>query len=333
MPDSFNELIGQNEAVELLVQAVASGRVAPAYLFAGPPGVGRTLAAREFSQLLLAPAAASSEERSLANHPDFLWVEPTYTHQGNYLTASQAAQAGLNRKAPPQIRIEQVRDVARFLSRPPLEASRSVVVIEEAQAMTEAAANGLLKTLEEPGQATIILIAPGTDALLPTLVSRCQQIPFRRLSRRHLQQVLQAQGSELQQPFLLEIAQGSPGEALAAESQLQAIPQKLRQSLQAPPQSALAALTLAKTIDRELDTLAQLWLLDYLQYCYWHQWRQKTAIELLEHARHCLLNFVQPRLVWEVTLLQLSQSAVGAGEAACAAGKGETVPDGTGKGK
>lgn len=303
----FSELVGQGEAVELLKQALLLHRVAPAYLFAGPPGVGRTIAAEAFSQLLLAPQGVL-EGRTLANHPDFLWVEPTYAHQGNYLTAAQAAQVGLKRKAPPQIRIEQVRDIARFLSRPSLEAARSVVVVEDAQTMTEAAANALLKTLEEPGAATLILIAPSTDALLPTLVSRCQQIPFRRLSQECLKQVLQAECSEaLQQPFVLEMAQGSPGEAIAAFFQLQTVPQELLQGLHSPPKNALAALTLAKTVEK-LDTQSQLWLLDYLQYSYWHLWRQKTLIDQLEHAHHCLLNFVQPRLVWEVTLLKLSQT-------------------------
>ncbi len=74
--------------------------------------------------------------------------------------------------------IEQIREITNFLSRPPLESSRSVVVIEQADTMTESAANALLKTLEEPGKATLILIAPSPSSLLPTLVSRCQHIPL-----------------------------------------------------------------------------------------------------------------------------------------------------------
>ena len=171
--NAFAQLIGQNQAVEILKQAVLHDRIAPAYLFAGPSGVGRTLAARCWSEGLIGQnrtmANSLARKRLLSNHPDFLWVQPTYLHQGKHLTATEAAAAGLKRKAPPQIRIEQIREIAQFLSRPPLEASRLVVVIEEAQAMTEAAANALLKTLEEPGQATLILIAPGVDALLPTL--------------------------------------------------------------------------------------------------------------------------------------------------------------------
>ncbi|HZG40283.1 MAG TPA: DNA polymerase III subunit delta', partial [Nodosilinea sp.] len=183
----FDDLVGQATAVALLCRAIEQQRVAPAYLFAGPHGVGRRLAAERFAEILFAPEAAAPSpilRRRLAqrNHPDLLWVEPTYLHQGRLIGASVAAEEGISRKSPPQTRLEQVRQIAQFLGRPPLEAPRAVVVIEAAETMAEGAANGLLKTLEEPGQATIVLIAPGPQSLLPTLVSRCQTIPFQRLN-------------------------------------------------------------------------------------------------------------------------------------------------------
>ncbi|MGK7876690.1 MAG: DNA polymerase III subunit delta' [Xenococcaceae cyanobacterium] len=316
--NSFAQLIGQNQAVELLGQAVAHNRIAPAYLFAGPPGVGRCLAAKCFSELLICAGIPVEQrpriqKRLLAgNHPDLFWVEPTYLHQGKRLSASEAAAAGLKRKAPPQIRIEQIREITQFLGRPPLEASRSVVVIEDAQRMAEAAANALLKTLEEPGRATLILIAPGTDSLLPTLVSRCQRIPFYRLASEDMKRVLRERGYEeiLEHPALLAIAQGSPGEAIASLAQRQAIPEDLLGKLTQPPTSPRNALGLAKEIDKKLDTEAQLWLVDYLQYCYWHSWRQKSIIEQLEKARQFLLSYAQPRLVWECTLLYMCQEPI-----------------------
>ena len=306
--NAFTELIGQNRAVELLEQAALRDRIAPAYLFAGPSGVGRTLAARCLSERLIQNRTANAARRLQAgNHPDFLWVQPTYLHQGKHFTATEAAAAGLKRKAPPQIRIEQIRELTQFVSRPPLEAPRSVVVIEEAQTMTEAAANALLKTLEEPGQATLILIAPGTDALLPTLVSRCQVIPFYRLSQEQMTQVLSKGHEEIvNNPTIMAIAQGSPGDAIAAFEQLQAIPEDLLQNLVQPPRSPLDALALAKKVEN-LETTSQLWLVDYLQYCYWRAWRSRTLIEQLEKSRQCLLNYVSPRLVWEITLISICQ--------------------------
>jgi DNA polymerase-3 subunit delta' len=315
--NDFSQLIGQDKAVELLQQAVARNRIAPAYLFVGAAGIGRSLAAKCFAELLLcldlAPemCAIAHKRVEAGNHPDLLWVEPTVQHQGQFLTAKEAEAAGIKRKGTLPIRIEQIRDIAEFLSRPPLEASRSLVIIEEAQAMTEAAANALLKTLEEPRRGTLILIAPSTDALLPTLVSRCQRIPFSRLSLEDMEEVLRRNGHEeiLDFPEILTIAQGSPGDAIASFARLQAIPEDLRQRILELPKSSLDAIELAKTIDRELDTPSQVWLLDYLQYISWQNHRQKNFLELLEKARQYLLNYVQPRLVWECTLLELlSQS-------------------------
>jgi DNA polymerase-3 subunit delta' len=180
-----------------------------------------------------------------------------------------------------------------------------VVLIEAAAAMNEGAANALLKTLEEPGRATLILLAPSVESLLPTLVSRCQRIPFYRLSETNIREILTRLGRQdlLNQPELLAIAQGSPGTLFQAWEQLQAISPDLREKLQTPPQTALAAFELAKLIDGNLDTTAQLWLVDYLQYHYWHTRHQRPWLDCLEKTRQYLLAYVQPRLVWESTLL------------------------------
>jgi DNA polymerase-3 subunit delta' len=313
--NAFMPLIGQTQAVELLNQAVKQQRIAPAYLFAGSGGIGRSLAARCFCQLLLGYHLSQEKQILLqkrlyeGNYPDLFWVEPTYLHQGQRITAKEAETTGLKRQASPQIRIEQIREIAQFLARPPLESPRSVVIIEAAQMMSEASANALLKTLEEPGRATLVLIAPSTDSLLPTLVSRCQRIPFVRLSQADLKKVLQIQGYDdiLKYPELLAIAQGSPGNAIAAFSLLQEIPPELLQKLTQPPKKPLHALLLAKEVEQQLENSTQLWLIDYLQSYYWQHWQQKKVIEVLEKARQSLLSYVNARLVWEVTLLSLCQ--------------------------
>ncbi len=311
--DGFSPIVGQQQAVELLQQAITKNRIAPAYLFVGASGVGRSLAAKCFTERLLCLKLAPEQQLQIQhrlltrNHPDLFWVEPTYQHQGQFFSAKEAETAGLKRKVPPQIRIEQVRGITQFLSCPPLESSRAVVVIEEAQTMTEAAANALLKTLEEPRKATLILIAPSTDSLLPTLVSRCQRIPFYRLSPEDMTKILQnnGYGEILGDHELLAIAQGSPGNAIAALAQLQSLPETLRQSLIKLPKNSIEALQLAKIIDQDLDTQAQLWLLDYLQCVYWQKWQKKSILTSLDKACKYLANYVQPRLAWECTLLEI----------------------------
>ncbi|MGK7933596.1 MAG: DNA polymerase III subunit delta' [Microcystaceae cyanobacterium] len=313
----FSQLLGQPQAIALLTQAIQQRRIAPAYLFVGVNGIGKGLAAREFAKLLLSLGLAPDKQAIAAqkaldgNHPDLLWVEPTYQHQGQLLTAKEATEKGLTRKTPPQVRLEQVRQISQFLSRPPLEAGRSVVVMEASQTMNESAANGLLKTLEEPGKATLILLSPSGDLLLPTLISRCQRIPFYRLSLEEMSQILQQQGySEiLDRPEILAIAQGSPGEAIRAFAKWQQLPDTLREALQKPISQPLTAFSLGKTIAQTLDSEAQLWLIDYLQQFYWQKQPTRdnlATLEALEKARKSLLSYVQPRLVWECTLLQLT---------------------------
>ena len=308
-----HNLIGQEQAVNLLRRAVALKRIAPSYLFVGSTGIGKSLAARNFTELIFCQDVTENKYLSIQkrlqtkNYPDFLWVAPTYLYQGELVTEAKAVEIGLKRKSPPQIRIEQIREIAQFVSRPPLEASRLVVVIEEAHTMAESAANALLKTLEEPGKATIILIAPDTNSLLPTLVSRCQQIKFKSLAHKDLIKVLQKNGygEILEHPNIMAIAQGSPGEAIAAFDRLKTIPEDLHQQLLQVPQNTLAALQLAKTITQELDTNTQLWLIDYLQYHYWQLKRKTQIMEQLSKTRQYLLSYVQPRLVWECTLLNI----------------------------
>lgn len=323
----FSELIGQPQVVELLCQAIARHHIAPAYVFVGPTGVGKGLAARRFAELLLFThqinyGTTTTLERSReglrlrvrqGNHPDLLWVEPTYLHQGKRISISEATEMGLKRKSLPQIRLDQIREITQYLSRPPLETSRAVVVLDRAETMAEAAANALLKTLEEPGAATVILLAPSVDSLLPTLVSRCQRIPFYRLSEEAIAQVLQTHGYPelLQHPELLSTAQGSPGEAIASWNQMQTIPVELLEfishGLQSYGlQSEQHALKIARQISRELDTDAQLWLINYLQHQLWQQYAAPEPLAILETARRHLLSYVQPQLTWEVTLMRLS---------------------------
>jgi DNA polymerase-3 subunit delta' len=311
--DYFAAVLGQSPAIELLTQAVVQQRIAPAYLFAGVDGVGKSLTARCWLEMLLTagqPEATSHLIRQKirqGNHPDLLWVEPTYNHQGQLLSAAEAVAAGVKKKAPPQIRIEQIRQIAKFLAQPPLVSDRAVVVIAQVETMAEGAANALLKTLEEPGKATLILLTNDSSSLMPTILSRCQRIPFQRLPQPLVIDILTGLGhSEIvAEPIGLGMAQGSPGQAIERWEQLQAIPAALKTELSTLPTTLPQALRLARTIDRELDSAAQLALLDYLQYAYWQRYQNIGILTALAASRQQLLAYVQPRLVWECLFLSL----------------------------
>ncbi len=311
---------GQTLALQYLELAL-SRRLNTAYCFAGPEGVGKALTARWFVQVLLCqnrvqnsldldnlgqsstqPCQACPACHQGRNHPDLLWLEPTYKQQNQLIPLSEAIASGVSRRTPPQIRLEQVRALSRFASRTPIQAPYSLIVIEGAETLAEAAANALLKTLEEPGQARLILLTTSLNALLPTIVSRCQLIPFRPLANDLVRTILTEQGyGDIPAP-LLAMTQGSPGLAIATLAQWQQLDPSLIPERW--PQSLRESLTLARQISKTLDGVTQLWLVDYLQHHFWAQ-GCRAGVERLEALRRHLRAFVAPQLAWEIHLRPL----------------------------
>jgi DNA polymerase III subunit delta' len=156
--DAFETSPEQSEAKRLLRAALADDP-AHAYLFYGPPGVGKRSAALAFAAELLGDRGRV--ERGA--HPDLYVVRPV----GD------------------QIRIDDVRELRRDLHMRPFEADRRVYLVFSAETMNEDAADALLKDLEEPPPyAVIVLVADDLGPLPETIRSRCQLVPFRRLSER-----------------------------------------------------------------------------------------------------------------------------------------------------
>jgi DNA polymerase III subunit delta' len=292
----FSRIVGQLTAISLLKGAIVTNRIAPAYLFTGLDGIGKTLTANTF---------ISQAFRIYLGHPDFLWVEPSYTHQGEQIKESELSESGLKRKSPPQIRIEQAREIISFFACSPIIASQKIVVIQNVDRITQSAANALLKVLEEPTKGTIILLSSQPQKLLHTITSRCQIIPFNRLSNSNLAVVLEKLGRQdiIQNSNILNLANGSPGRAIALFEQLQTIPQSLLNALVIPPNDALSALQIAKEIDITLEYHQQLWLLDYLQHQWWEHLKDIEWMQRLAKAANALNKMVSSRLVWEVLLL------------------------------
>jgi DNA polymerase-3 subunit delta' len=313
----FSELQGQPLAQRLLIAALQNHRLAPAYLFSGPDGVGRRLAALRFLEGLLGGGDAVPRERRRLeerNHPDLLWVEPTYNHQGRLIPRSEAESMGVSKRTPPQVRLEQIRELSRFLARQPLQSPRGLVILEQPEAMAEGAANALLKTLEEPGHGLLILLSAAPERLLTTIRSRCQQIRFTRLSEKCMRSVLgqlpdgkgeEALAMAASHPELLALAGGSPGALMDHVRMWNTIPEELRQRLQILPSTPLQALRLARDVSEQLDGDQQLWMINWWQYNLWNASTQPQRLRRLDRLRKHLLSFVQPRLAWEVALLNL----------------------------
>lgn len=296
-------VLGQTLALELLERSLISARIAPAYLFVGQDGIGKAMVARAFAEALL---DCSDGRVVRSNHPDLLWIEPTFKKGEKLLTRSEALAEGALPRAQPQIRMEQVRGIIQFLSRPAVEAQRRVVVLEDAQTLGDGAANALLKVLEEPGAATLILIVPELRVVLTTVVSRCQKIPFVRLSDQLVQTILAEHA--LETPLeMIAMSQGSPGRAMQLLKWLATVPPDLLIALRKWSESPLdlrSSLHLARQVDEALTVEAQVLLVDYLQHLVW-QSGQSQPLAALEKLRTQLLSYVSPRLAWEVSLAAL----------------------------
>ncbi|MGH3033426.1 MAG: ATP-binding protein, partial [Gaiellaceae bacterium] len=168
--DSFETFPEQEEAKGLLRSALAEGP-AHAYLFHGPRGVGKRRAALAFAGALL----GDPDRVRRGVHPDLYVLEPL----GD------------------QIRIDPIRDLRRDLHMRPFEAARRIYVVLGAHLLNEDAADALLKDLEEPPPyAVIVLVADELGLLPPTIRSRCQHVPFRRLSQRAIKAHLSVRGVE-----------------------------------------------------------------------------------------------------------------------------------------
>ncbi|MCS7061126.1 MAG: hypothetical protein RMN25_08150 [Anaerolineae bacterium] len=195
-------VIGHEWAVRRLERSIAAGQLAQSHVFAGPDSVGKATLALAFAQAVLAigarDAARSQALAAQRKHPDLTWIEPA--------------------DAQSAITVDQARAVMRALTLAPVEGAFRVAVIDQAQRATAEAQNAILKTLEEPNPATIIvLVAPQADALLPTIVSRCQVFTLRPVSERLIEQALVTRGAPAERARLLaHLARGRPGWALRA---------------------------------------------------------------------------------------------------------------------
>ena len=182
---TFDHVPEQAEAKALLEAALREG-ASHAYLFHGPPGVGK----RALALGLAAELLGEHDRVGRRSHPDLYVLEPL----GD------------------QIRIDAIRELRRDLHMRPFEADRRVYLIFGAHLMNDEAADALLKDLEEPPPyAVIVLVADDVGPLSETIRSRCQPVPFRRLSLRAIRAVVEERAPGLSENQTAAIARVAAG--------------------------------------------------------------------------------------------------------------------------
>lgn len=166
MADVFDGVLGQPRVREFFRATIALGRVSHAYLLTGPAGSNKTSAAYAFAQAILCEKNGCGEcddcVRVLRRrHPDVHYYAP------------EGAQGYL---------VEQIREIVSDVSLAPIRAKRKVYILDRVDLLGTQAANAFLKTLEEPVSGVVfILLGRTREGVLPTIVSRCQVVPFRHI--------------------------------------------------------------------------------------------------------------------------------------------------------
>lgn len=263
------DLVGHEWAVDMLKKHIVHGTTRHAYLFAGPPGLGRRALALRFAQALnceepSGPGIPCGECRNCKQiaamqHPD--------------LTVIQADAEGGTMK------VDQIRETRRLLTLKPYAANYRVALFLRFHEANDSAANALLKTLEEaPSYAVLILTADNPEQLLPTIVSRCEVLRLHPLQIEAVQKALEEKGFESSQSKLIaHISGGRFGYArrlLESESLLAEREERLNDLQSLISASRVEKFSYADKLSKDKDSMRRvilLWL------SYWRDVMLRTA--------------------------------------------------------
>ena len=274
MTDNWN-LIGHEWAVDMLKKHVIHGTTRHAYLFAGPPGIGRRTLALRFAQALNC-TTPSEPGVPCGQCRDCIQIEAM---QHADLTIIQAVDEDGKSKPGGTLKVDQIRDLRRMITYKPYQSRYRMAMFLRFHEANESAANALLKTLEEaPSYAVLILTADNPEQLLPTIVSRCEVLRLRALKVEQVQQALEDKGFEAHQSkWIAHISSGRFGYArrlIGGESLLEEREERLDDLQRLISASRVEKFAYADKLSKNKDAMRQA-LLIWLSY--WRDVMLRTA--------------------------------------------------------
>jgi DNA polymerase III subunit gamma/tau len=213
-PQRFDEVVGQEHVTRTLQAAIAAGRVAHAFLFTGPRGVGKTTTAR-----LLAKALDC--ERGPTPEPCNECSTCREIADGNAFDVLEIDGAS-------HTQVDKMRDLMETVAHRPIKSRFKIFIIDEVHMLSQHSFNALLKTLEEPPpHVKFIFATTDPHKVLPTVVSRCQRYDLRRIGlgelRAHLRKTVDAEGLSLSDDAIALIAREAEGSLRDAQSLLEQV--------------------------------------------------------------------------------------------------------------
>ena len=202
-PSTFRSVVGQQSLTHTLKTAIASGRLAHAYLFCGPRGVGKTTCARIFAKTINCEHPTPDGE-ACNECPSCKAFNEQRSYNINELDAASNNS------------VDNIRDLTEQVRIPPQTGRYRVFIIDEVHMLSQAAFNAFLKTLEEPPEYAIFILATTEkQKIIPTILSRCQIYDFARITVpdivQQLQYVCEQEGVEAEPAALNVIAQKADG--------------------------------------------------------------------------------------------------------------------------
>ncbi|MBM3180028.1 MAG: DNA polymerase III subunit delta' [Chloroflexi bacterium] len=302
MTDNWN-LLGHEWAVDMLRQHAARGDVRHAYLFCGPPGLGRRTLALRLAQALNCekpiaagvPCQTCRDCKQIENmqHPDLNVIEPAIIDPDDRKELIPALNG--------EIRIQQIRDLQRTFNLKPYQSKYRAALFLRFEKANDNAANALLKTLEEaPAHAILLLTADAPEQLLPTIVSRCEILRLRPLPIEAIEADLIERGLDTERARLLaHISGGRPGYArrmLEDETLLEKREERLNDLQTLLPAPRVEKFSYADKLSKDKETMRQaimIWL------SYWRDVMLRVAgaeTPLINIDRNMEIEFLAGRL-------------------------------------